>query len=716
MHFLLLAVPLVAQNPADRTAIERFRDTLEAVDSAQAATIERQLQRRLSAREDDPLVRIKLGFTSLRYAELGRVFRHHDAVATFERATRSVPDWPYAWYGLALALVGRAEWRRATPANLGPRVGAGDIERAAAALAGALEADPEFVPALLGLEVIARHRRDSETWGLTLRAMRRTASTKAGKLAVVLLARGRVERQAGDVDSAIAAFRRYQTNGESRGLGLLELARTQLPLREAEGVATYFEGAAYDDSATVAGYRVDLEPIVDDSVLAELDGLRGARRVDWLRRFWGDRDRIELREAGERLEEHYRRLQYARRHFSLSSTRRYYRSSNGYRSGSAEFDDRGIIYLRHGEPSDRLRPFIFRMMPNESWRYLRPDGDLVFHFSSGGDAAAGGDLYDYRLIESVFDLGGADRERDASAILYSRTPLSPIYSKMMVWGTFGVAKLARAERAWGEKSILVGTTTDSYQLRFARPLDAVAVTLAAVGADPGGSRLHLAYAVPLSKLGAELLEGSRLYPIRLRLVIFDSGGHAITGVDSTVIAVAPSETRAANYLTGRVVLPVPPGSWNYRLALRHAESGTLLPSDTLHVGRYDGSVLAVSDLVLGSRTVGPVWETETGDSVFFNPRGSYRPGEDAQLYYEVYGVEPGAEYRVEVAITRKKKKAITLRFLEKSLDRTMRVQRSLDLRALRPGEYQLDVIVTDAKGGSDRSSRSFTIVNHQRAN
>ena len=66
------------------------------------------------------------------------------------------------------------------------------------------------------------------------------------------------------------------------------------------------------------------EPIAADSELAAFDRTRGADRAALLRRFWTDRDRLELRREGERLREHYRRLLHARRHFALTVSRRFY--------------------------------------------------------------------------------------------------------------------------------------------------------------------------------------------------------------------------------------------------------------------------------------------------------------------------------------------------------------------------------------------------------
>src|SRR3970282_1338024 len=105
----------------------------------------------------------------------------------------------------------------------------------------------------------------------------------------------------------------------SRSLAQLEIARTLFLLGRFDGVQPYYDGAASDDPAAVAGYRTDLATVASDSVLRELDHATGAQRVAYLRRFWSERDRAELRSDGERLREHYRRLFYARKNFQLTS-------------------------------------------------------------------------------------------------------------------------------------------------------------------------------------------------------------------------------------------------------------------------------------------------------------------------------------------------------------------------------------------------------------
>jgi hypothetical protein len=119
----------------------------------------------------------------------------------------------------------------------------------------------------------------------------------------------------------------------------------------------------------------------------------------------GPARRNRAREPGERLAEHNRRWFHAQRSFRLVSRHRHYDITEVFRSGQAEFDDRGVIYLRHGEPDQRASypSDLSRVQPNQSWLYRRADGDVVFHFVARDDAA------DYKLVESLVDALGFGR-------------------------------------------------------------------------------------------------------------------------------------------------------------------------------------------------------------------------------------------------------------------------------------------------------------------
>jgi GWxTD domain-containing protein len=706
--------PLRGQSASDRPALDRFQDSLLAIDDTMAL---RALGRALAReRPSDALRSLRAAFASARLTELGADSSAGTAREQLRRLTRRQPDWPYAWHALALAETRRAAWERADPVALGNRIGTGALERALQYEIHALAADPTYLPAALTLADLALDLRDTSFYGGALDALRQAEQAQPQPPAVLLLALGRVARAADEPDAALAAFERAAgDSGETIPVARLELARTRLALGKAEGEASYFATAESDDSAVVAGYRADLEPIAPDSDLARFDAARGADRAAWLRRFWTDRDHAELRHDGERLREHYRRLLYARRRFALTISRRFYGGRDAYRSGSEELDDRGVIYVRHGEPATRLRPFVFGLMPNETWRYNRADGDLLFHFSAGYDNAGGGDLYDYRLVESVLDLhGAADAPMDQ--LLLSRQTLSPLYGRMLNWGPYGAARAKGRERAIGRVSIDYGTTTDSYELQYAHRLTATA-NLITVGERDGSPLAHFVFGIgPAETTPAEGAEGVR-YPVRVRVVVLDGAEHTVANLDTALVFRLERPLGRGQYLIGRAELPMPAGRWSWRAAIEQGDSaGVVLPRDTVRAAA--SPALSLSDLALGVDAASAIWLPPGGEPVLLTPFSLFPVRSELRLYYEVAGAVAGADYRHEIAVFRMKgdpaspdrRPAVTLSVEERAAGTVIRAYRTLQLRDLKAGSYMIDVRVRGPGASNDVRRRSFKVV------
>ena len=586
---LIAALPLrlPAQAPTERAELERFRDSLATTaDSNGLLVVERRMIDLAKADRNNTLAHLKLGFLSLRLGDLGGQAHYDDAASEFQWAIDLQPTWPYPWYGMGLAEYGVGDSQVSFVTGLKTMLGKDALTRSATAFAKSAEVDPSFVRGLVELSNTALRQRVNIKLGVALDALRRSAATAAARDPEVLLARGRVEREVGDGDSALAAFRGYLDRGASRSLAQLEIARTLFLLGRFDGVMPYYDGAASDDPATVAGYRADLATIGSDSVMREFDRTAGAQRVAYLKRFWSDRDRADLRADGERLREHYRRLFYARKNFQLTSLNRHYDIVERYRSGSRDFDDRGVIYIRHGEPSSRATYAAPGLEPNESWRYTRPEGDLLFHF------VAREDVQDFKLVESLFDVLGfsqqmalrEDKAGDnpvAEQLMLSREELSPIYQRLQAAGRIGSGQYQAEERRMGQESIALGTSSDSYELRFARELKVHSDVLAVgtgLGRKPGADRL--------CDLGIEPRAGDRdpglslFGPGPLRGHRSDRPGGGLGRHDaplrrrrrrcpaaSTSSAVSPCRCRRASTTTG----------WPFSRARRPASSSRAIP-------------------------------------------------------------------------------------------------------------------------------------------
>jgi GWxTD domain-containing protein len=725
---LFLAASAQAQAPDDRLALRSFRDSLAgAADSSSLIALEQRLIAIAKTDRDNAMLHLRLGFVALRLGELGSKGRYDDAAGEFEWASDLRPTWPWTWYGLGIAEDRIGDSQISIVQGLQAMFGKDHLTRAANAYARSVQADPSFVLGLVDLAATALRQRINIKIDLAREALRRAAATSAAANPVVLLYRGRVEREVGDVDSALAAFQGYLDRGGVRGLGLLELARTQFLRGSLGGQRAYYDGATADDSATVAEYRTDLEVVANDSAMAEFDQSRGAQRAAFLHRFWGQRDRAALLLDGERLREHYRRIYYAKKNFQLVSTNRHYDIVERYRSGNRDYDDRGVIYIRHGEPTERASYNAPGMQLNESWHYERAAGDLVFHF------VAREDVQDYKLVESVFDVLGfgetvalrGDRDNASSAaradeLLLSRERFSPIYSHLRTAGPAGAERYFTEERMLGRRSIEIGTRTDSYELAWARHLTLQADVVVA-GRDSNQSLLHVAYAIPGTALHEVPSERGHLYPVRLRLSVLDRTGRPVVAVDTTRLFIAREPVPPTEHLVGQLQVPVIPGPLLYRLAVEQgADNGVILAADTITAGDFSGRIFQVSGLVLGSREANLTWRPTAEDTVWFNPLGWYHRGGTMELYYEVYGLPPGAPVRTEVLVSRVgsgkflgifggRKPSIRLAFEDQSAGPQTRFRRTVPLERLSPGHYWIEVQARDAAGTLRRSRSYFEI-------
>lgn len=728
---VLLLIATLAQSPADRALLEVLRDSLGGVTDTLAlrqlegATITVARQNR-----DDPMIHLRLGFIAYRLGEVTQAKSHYDdAAGEFEWAGELRPEWPYPWYGLGLAELAVGENASIAIENIRQMLGKDYLSKAARAFARATEADPSFSSAVVDLANTALTQRIRPRLEVALTAVRLAATGPAGRHAEVQLVRGRVEREAGEADSALAAFDTYLRIGGDSGVGLLELARTAyFAGRPTPGWTSYFAGARAATSAqALTLYRLDLSWIADSSQLTEFDGLATPDvRVQWLQRFWTRRDVIEARDVGERLAEHYRRWFFARRNFRLVSRHRHYDITEVYRTKQVEFDDRGVIYLRHGEPDKRAQfvcpgPLDIAgdgCAANESWLYYRRgEPDMIFHF------AARGDVQDFKLIESLADVYGFQRavraattsDVEIAALYQSRDQFGSLYSRVGHSSRAPGRELAQ-DRQQGRRSITIGTTSDSYAQRFDQSLDVVASefvvgTGGGGGSADSGQTLHIVFAIPADRLDPQPASEGVRYPLEFRVIVSDSGDRVVANLDTVRVFGARQPLRRPAYLTGRLAIPVPAGRYQYRLLVRSVDGGAGdLFVEPLTVERLQPQRFAVSDLVVGRDGSGLVWFSPAGDTVQLNPLQRFPEGSAVNLYYEIYGLATGTPYHTVVRLEREGGKSVfssigrlfgggrspvLLEFDAPSDGLVTRIQRGIELRDVSKGTYRLTVIITD---------------------
>jgi hypothetical protein len=756
---VVIATRASAQSPVQRAAIEAFRDSLATVpDSTTLLGIERRgIEHARRELRDSALAHVRLGFVALRLGDVAGRKHFEDAASEFQWTIDLQPKWPYGWLGLGLAELGIGDAEFALLRGLQTALGKDALTRSADDFAHSAAVDPSFTRGLVELANTALRQRINLRLDVALAALRRSVATPAGHDPQVELARARVEREVGSPDSALVAVNALIAAQPTDATALLELARVRFALGRNDGNPPWYRGLAVGDTAATALYRDDLQFILPDSTLHAFDAATGSGRAALMRHFWSLRDQDELHTPGDRLMEHYRRLAYARRAYRLATTHRHYDIVERYRPPTVDFDDRGVIYIRHGPPDDRVSLDLPGLPLNESWVYHRPgQPDLLFHF------VAREDVTDYRLVESALDILGYEnalrlagtgdvqgndaptrgrpsnqfarvsldsaarlRQRatdvamssTAEEIFRSRLPLNPIYQRLLSSGPGGATGLLGEERTLGSRSIRIGTTTDDWRRHYQHPLPA-SIRVYAMAADSVSAQLRVAFAVPMSATP------NTAGVLRVRASALAVDGTSASTLDSVITGTSVASAQGVNDAVGVATFPVAPGSTLVRVGAETGHAGVTSARDTLEVTAPNASKLGLSDIVLGRRSMPVDWIASTGDTVRADPTAEFSRDEPMELFAEVFRPPANGSCRIELVVRHPGHRSIFQRlagvfgassvvlrvaFSGRGSGGTMAIKRDIDLHSLSPGHYVMEMTVSAPGSASATRREDFSV-------
>jgi hypothetical protein len=388
---LLSAAPALAQSPAERTRVDSLIRDVE-----------------LAQHTDDEI----------------DIDRMHRAEAVFVDGVTAHEKWARAWFGLGLA---RLELGRADAlAREGPElpIGMNNEYGAEHALIRAIESDRSLVAAGNALALAPVIRENNTRMKERLNGLRPQYVLLSAPAAA---AAAYAEREAGSRDSAVMLEQRALKLGDAdSGAVMVALTRDLYAIgAPREGRATLIAGAATGSVVGRQAYREELAWVASPAELAQWDALPPPDRPGWLAHFWSRRDVLEGRRDGARLEEHYRRIEYAMKNFRITlpksgrqklvsmtppladgysaelaarklilhNAETYPEAANTLRQGEMigsespdryyhpvqdELNDKGVIWIRHGAPTSKAQNH--SGPPFEIWRYERPEGPLILYF------------------------------------------------------------------------------------------------------------------------------------------------------------------------------------------------------------------------------------------------------------------------------------------------------------------------------------------------
>ncbi len=536
-----------------------------------------------------------------------------------------------------------------------------------------------------------------------------------------------------------------------------------------EAVKTYLSMPANPGDVGRAAYRADLAWIAYDWEIDQYDSLPAPKLAAWLTRFFRDRDALALRTPNERLTEHLRRWVYVHQNFLIHRPDDAPIHSEGltdldqaglfdddevadvmtevafgvprfttYVRTQWEIDDRGVIYLRHGEPARKVSSVAGP--PNESWSYYLPEGIRVFHFlgsralgTTAGTTLVAALPMNADILDARSDMDGSyasvaaqlrnlqaantmTRSRNGLMRLSGATPGDLRQNPVPPPGSRLRADVLQREVDKNRKAIAAGVSTDGYPLVFKTSLEAV-VQVYGVGFGAGETRRILAvFAVPGRNLKPQPRPDGgpgMLYPINIRLIAMDRAGGHIIQLDTTRTFLSRDTLRGEQHLTGTLELAVPPGMYQIRALVTApgVDAGASAGRDSVQIPASPKDLM-LSDVILG-REGGLAW-TYAGTKIPLNPLNAFPKGGDAEMFYEVGGLLKGQQYEVTLAVRKPEDKATTKPLTTVSFSFTaeaeyQQVNRGIGLQQVKPGQYLLQVTVKET--GTDRSVTRMRALN-----
>ncbi len=480
----------------------------------------------------------------------------------------------------------------------------------------------------------------------------------------------------------------------------------------------------------------EVKYILSDEELQHYRQLHEPRQwQEFFRIMWSRRDPTPAAGLNVRLAEHYRRLNYAEKHYAFDGVRTHFNNPDklsylkypqAYKLNH-EFNDKGLVYLRHGQADDTALNVGANSEPNESWRYFKTpaSAELVFHFVI--DEGAVGN--NWRLTPLLND----------PEMLEARLSWGTVYYRLLTASPVERMGVEQEMISASTKSVEIGFETDRHTWgKKTESLNASFYSAIFKG-EEGRDVLELYYAIPVNELARGREPTANEAILEKGMVLRTLGYQEIHRSDRQVKLALPSHPQILHglYIDGYRV-SVPPDSY---LVAFHARQIDVEPS---RLAGYSGGIalpnfnranFTVSDLVLAFEI-----EPASGEGVFVrnglkivpNPYKSFDRQKPVMLYFEIYHLKPEAngktaftiEYTVQLLEKKKgalgkiggvfgggAKSKISLSTEREGDSPTALEQIGLDLSKAEAGEFELTVTVKDRHAKKEAKAASRLTLN-----
>ena len=624
-------------------------------------------------------------------------------------------------------------------------LGTDPISKAKSSFRKALAADPLLVGAATQLARLSLAQRDRDNMRASAQALRHLQQQQRGGAEVVTLL-SEVEAALGNVGAAASAASAATAldAGSSAALRAQAIALLRQGRELDAGARAYFEGVEQLDEASAKQYYDDVVPIATDAEVAAWANADLEQRKEWLRRFWNVRAASSGVTVGERMSEHFKRLATAHERYRREGKRGAAPGGSllleKYADDMLPFDDRGVIYVRHGEPDEIVRTSDVNLRPNETWVYRNGRRNTLYNFVVLRDGT------DFRLVDDVLlalDASTSNIPHEAAVkLLEDRQRYEPRYAALA--NNFSsMASMTRRHTAEASlmdagtrrkrlaedmrKAALEGLATDTHEPDFTSDLPFY-YDLFSFKGENGATELTMAAAVPGPNLSAQQVGNIFIYSIQASVILIDTATGAVARKDTTFSMRSSRMLGENEHVRIHLELPAQASpSLMHRVVLRDLVTpgvGQIYGGDA-ELKNFSGSALMVSDIVLAEPDSGS-WVRGDAKLGLVPPR-QFREGRPLRLFYEIYNLPANTQYRTEIVMEsidaetgfgRLKRlfgggrKPVRLQFdgtAQPNADGVVQELRQV-MAQVKPGKYRVGITITNLQTSEKAESETLFVV------
>ncbi|MBN1542637.1 hypothetical protein JW992_10870 [candidate division KSB1 bacterium] len=514
----------------------------------------------------------------------------------------------------------------------------------------------------------------------------------------------------------------------------LALARLAVQRDDNEGVQHHA-----DCAIDTIHYEIDAELYFDavktiftDDELARYQSLSNlTHKKLFFRWLWERRNPLPGTTPNYRLVEHFRRLSIAEQEYWYDGVRSWFNDPD--KLGrlnyprifflNRRFNDKGLVFIRHGEPHDRAFQIGADLPDNESWLY-RDDGrhgKLIYHFILDENAVGN----NWRLTPGL-----------PVALYKSREEWDPLYQIARVMSPLDIVQREEEIKRKSETSVTIGLNSDRHT--WGKKVQSIAIPyyLATFFVDRELNRTECYFGLEMEQVFGDTTAVADSDTVYFQVAALDSSGKRVFLHDRPISALEIKESSDSLGLwIGQVELLLPPQPLRFTLHCRLQQADRVggyffpYPAKILDSAQVQISDILLASSIVESEKIGEF--SREGLRILPQPDRFFDRNKPVYVYYELYNLPLDArgqvlyqlEYRVrserdpDRGLLRKigdlfsgSRERIYNRVERSSRQSTIRDYLALDLGRLSPGSYELQVGVDlDGKEPNDSARIRFRL-------